>query len=140
MHLQPYPLVPSATFWSHRTRVLVRPYKSPDQLLPCLYVAGDLSHFEMPALEAMATAIDYQTPGTDGRLRTWRRLNAPWLSFLYHRIEAARLLGPVHPTTLARWQQIASWAEHRWTTKLVTHALTMRPDSRYRPPALPAAA
>jgi hypothetical protein len=140
MRLQPYPAIPDPVFWPHRTRVLVREFKRADQLLPCLYVAGDLAHFEMPALEAMATAVDYQAPGPDGRMRTWRRLDARWLSFLYHRLEVARLQGPVHPTTLARWQSIADWAEHRWTTRLVTTALTMRPDSRYRPPALPAAA
>jgi hypothetical protein len=131
---------PCASTWDHRTRVLLRPFRFKEQLLPCLYVAGDLDHFEMPALEAMATARDYQTPGQDGKLRSWRRLDAHWLAFLHRRMEVAAKRGPVHHVTASRWASVLAWAEQRWSTDRVQAALMVQPDARYAPPALPAAA
>jgi hypothetical protein len=131
---------PVAALWDHRLRVLIRPFRFKEQLLPCLYVAGDLDHFEMHAMEAMATSSDYQAPGSDGRMRSWRRLDLHWMAYLHQRIEVATARGPVHPALASRWSSIRAWAEERWSPNRVSTALTMRPDARYRPPALPAAA
>jgi len=135
---------PDPILWHHRLRVLIRPLKAfgdiTDQFLPALYVAGDLDHIEIPALEAMATSRDYQSQGSDGRMRIFRRLDARWLSFLNLRLQVAAQRAPLHPTTAARWAAILAWSEARWTTDRVSAALQMHPDTRYMPPALPAAA
>ena len=131
---------PDPVFWSHRLRVLIRPFDTAHQLLPCLYVAGDLDHFEMPAISAMVVNLDYITAGFDGRLRAFRQLDARWMSYLSRRLAVAAARAPLHPDLSTRWSQVLTWAENRWTAPLVRRAIAQLPDSRYRAPALPAAA
>jgi hypothetical protein len=123
-----------------RMRIDIKPFRSKWQLLPALWVASDLDHFEMPARQALHCGRDYACPDSAGRMRVFRRLDAHWLSWLHRRIEQARAQGVMHPTLAKRWNTILDWADNRFGPELVLRSLSQPPDARYRPPALPAAA
>lgn len=116
-------------------RVLVRTFTDARQLLPQLYVATDMVALQVSAPEAMILAQDL-VQGDPDRLRSYRRLDLPWLTWISRRMAAAE--AKAAPATLdvyrARFAQVCAWAIERWGQAAMV-ALRSLPDGRYRAPA-----
>jgi hypothetical protein len=129
---------PPPAHWHHRLRVSLTTLSPHEpvrqQLLPRLYVAGDLDHFVMPAAQAAYHARDYACPGSDGRMRSFRRLDADWLAYLAARVYRAADAQQLHPVTAERWRAVCLWARERFGQARLDQALARKPGPTYAPP------
>lgn len=125
--------------WDHRLKVTLRPFTGADDLLPRLYVSPDLHHLVVESSLACLWGNDVTMPGDDGVLRTYRRLDLGWLTWIGRRVAAAQAKATptVREQYAARFALVRAWAIDRWSTA-AERALTTLPDARYRAPAVAA--
>ena len=127
---------PAAWCWPHRLEVLIKPFKSRDQQLPTLYVAPDLDHQDANKVASVVWADDIVLPGADGQMKTFRRLDLRWLTWLARRMAAAEAKASPAMVEVyrARFAEVRAFAFDRWGDD-ASLALASLPDGRYRAPS-----
>ncbi len=120
-------------------------FHSASRLLPVpgLFVAADLSTFQIERMDLSALGDEVTQPGDDDVMCVYRRLDLRWYQWLYHRMAKVQAKVTAGEIPDADWQIMRTrftivwrWMRANYLAIEIADAEASYPDARYLPPLM----